>query len=53
MYAWEEPFIERIKRLRNEEVKSLRKAAILQSVSISFSPSITIIAAIFTFFAIT
>ena len=53
MYAWEEPFQKRIKKIRSQETKQLRKAAFLQSISTSITPAITIIAAIATFFALT
>lgn len=53
MYAWEEPFIQRVRSLRKREVAQLRKAAMLQSVVTSLSPGITIIAAVVTFFSLT
>ena len=53
MYAWEQPFTQRIDNLRNEEVKNLKKAALLQSLSSTISPSITIIAGFATFLTMT
>jgi hypothetical protein len=53
MYAWEKPFQQRVKVIRAQETKELRKAAFLQSITTSITPSITIIAAVVTFFALT
>ena len=53
MYAWEMPFAKRIEKLREEETRGLRKAAFLQSLSLSMTPAITVVAAIATFFALT
>lgn len=53
MYAWEEPFQQKVHDIRKREMLELRKAAFLQSISNSVTPSITIIAAIVTFFVLT
>lgn len=53
MYAWEEPFINRIIDLRKQEVAHLQKSVFLQSFTASVSPSITIIASIVTFITMT
>ena len=53
MYAWEKPLFNKIQSVRTEELKLLRKAAFLQSLSFSVTPSITIIASVATFFALT
>lgn len=53
MCAWESSFEERVKALRVREVKQLRKAAFLQSVSMSITPSITVVAAVVTCLALT
>jgi len=52
-YAWEKPFEDRVKKVRNEEIVHLRRAAFLQSLSLAISPSITIIAFVATFISIT
>ena len=53
MYAWEQPFTQRIDSLREEEVKNLKKSALLSSFSSTVSPSITIIAGFATFLTMT
>ena len=53
MYAWERPFFEKIQSVRKDELKLLRRSAFLQSVSFSVTPTITIIAAVVTFFCLT
>ena len=53
MYAWEKPFTQRIDKLRKDEVKNLRKAAFLQSLTATISPSITIVAGFATFLTMT
>ena len=53
MYAWESSFVDRVLRVRRAEVAKLRLTALVQSLSLSISPSITIMAAIVTFFALT
>ena len=53
MYAWEQPFIQRIDKLRKEEIKNLRKAAMLSSATSTISPSITIVAGFATFLTMT
>ena len=53
MYAWEQPFTQRIDNLRKDEVKNLRKAAFLQSLTTTTSPSITIVAGFATFLTMT
>ena len=53
MYAWEQPFTQRIDNLRKDEVKNLRKAAFLQSLTSTISPSITIVAGFATFLTMT
>lgn len=53
IYGWEKSFEERIHKIRRQEIKELRKAAFLQSAFTSITPSVTIIATIVTFFALT
>ena len=53
MYAWERPFFEKIQSVRKDELKLLRRSAFLQSISFSVTPTITIIAAVVTFFCLT
>ena len=53
MYAWEKPFFEKIQSVRKDELKLLRRSAFLQSISFSVTPTITIIAAVVTFFCLT
>ena len=53
MYAWEKPFFEKIQAVRKDELKLLRRSAFLQSISFSVTPTITIIAAVVTFFCLT
>jgi ATP-binding cassette subfamily C (CFTR/MRP) protein 5 len=53
MYAWEKPFFDKIQSVRNDELKLLRRSAFLQSISFSVTPTITIIAAVVTFFCLT
>ena len=53
MYAWEQPFTQRIENLRKEEIMNLRKSALLQSLSSTITPSITIIAGFATFLTMT
>lgn len=53
MYAWEEPFEDKVKEIRKKEKKELWTAAFLQSGLTSITPSITIMATIVTFFSLT
>ena len=53
MYAWEQPFKQRIDKLRKDEIKQLRKAALLPSISSTISSAITIIAGFATFLTMT
>ena len=53
MYAWEKPFIQRILNVRKKELVQIRRAAMMQSVMTSLSPSVTIVAAVVTFFSLT
>ena len=53
MYAWEQPFTQIIDNLRKDEVQNLRKAAFLQSLTTTTSPSITIVAGFATFLTMT
>ena len=45
--------IQRVAALRKQEIKELRKSAMLQSVSSTVSPSITIVAGFATFITMT
>ncbi|XP_046390511.1 ATP-binding cassette sub-family C member 5-like [Ischnura elegans] len=49
MYAWEASFTDKICQVREEERRSLQKAAFLQSFSNTVTPSITLLASISTF----
>ena len=53
MYAWERPFEQKVKDIRAREMKELWHATLLQSGLTSITPSITIMASIVTFFALT
>ena len=53
MYAWEQPFIKRIDKLREGEIENLKKAALLMSLISTISPSITIVAGFATFLTMT
>jgi ATP-binding cassette subfamily C (CFTR/MRP) protein 5 len=53
MYAWEESFSAKIKKIRIDEMKALQKTAFLQSMSFSITPCITVVAAIVTVIALT
>lgn len=53
MYAWEEPFSDKIQTMRIDEMKALQKTAFLQSVSFSITPCITVVAAVVTVIALT
>lgn len=53
MYAWERSFEQKVKDIRAREKKELWNAALLQSGLTSITPSITIMASIVTFFALT
>ena len=44
MYAWEEPFIARVEKLRRQEISQLRKAALIQAFGNTVGPSATIVA---------
>ncbi|XP_071446221.1 ATP-binding cassette sub-family C member 5-like [Hetaerina americana] len=49
MYAWEDSFSKKICEVREEERRTLQKAAFLQSFSNTVTPSITILASVVTF----
>merc|ERR1711892_311954 len=53
MYAWEQPFTQRIDELREGEIHNLKKSALILSVTSTISPSITIIAGFATFLTMT
>lgn len=53
MYAWEPTFEEKVKAVRQDEVKLLRKAAMVQSLITSITPSVTIMAIVVTFYVLT
>ncbi|XP_064086924.1 ATP-binding cassette sub-family C member 5-like isoform X2 [Macrobrachium nipponense] len=53
MYSWEESFAEKIAGLRKEELKKHRVGALLQAVSSTVVPSISILATIVTFLGYT
>ena len=53
MYAWEQPFTQRIDKLREGEIHNLKKSALILSVTSTISPSITIIAGFATFLTMT
>ncbi|XP_076037140.1 ATP-binding cassette sub-family C member 5-like isoform X2 [Oratosquilla oratoria] len=48
MYSWEDPFAKKISGIRNEEMKKHKKGALLQSVSSTVVPTISILATIIT-----
>ncbi|XP_071951643.1 ATP-binding cassette sub-family C member 5-like isoform X2 [Antedon mediterranea] len=48
MYAWELPFINKIAKVRLNEKVFLEKAAIIQSINLSLSPLVPIIATVVT-----
>ncbi len=53
MYAWEEPFMDRLKALRAEELRHLRSSALVMSINMAINPSVTLISAIVTFVTLT
>ena len=53
MYAWEEPFAAKITAVRKEEVGGHQKVAFFTSAASTISPSITIMASVVTFLALT
>ena len=53
MYAWEEPFIQRVEELRRQEISQLRKAALIQAFGNTVGPSATIVAGFATFVTMT
>ncbi|XP_068243109.1 ATP-binding cassette sub-family C member 5-like isoform X2 [Palaemon carinicauda] len=53
MYSWEESFADKIAGLRKEELKKHRVGALLQAVSSTVVPSISILATIVTFLGYT
>ncbi len=53
MYAWEESFQQRIRKMRVREMGMLKQAAFLQSVSLAVTPSITVIASVVTLLGLT
>ena len=44
MYAWEESFLSRILDIRSQEIKELFKPSMLMSITLTVSPSISILA---------
>ena len=50
---WANLLVQRVEALRKQEIKELRKSALLQSVSTTVSPSITIVAGFATFITMT
>jgi hypothetical protein len=53
MYAWEESFSDKIKKIRIDELKALKKTAFLYSVNLSITPCITVVAVIVAVIALT
>ena len=53
MYAWEEPFLDNILSMRDEELKSIFKSSLTQSAVLVVSPSISIVAGFGTFIVMT
>lgn len=53
MYSWEDSFAKKIAGIRKEELKKHRIGALLQAVSSTVTPSISILATIVTFLAYT
>ncbi|XP_042225839.1 multidrug resistance-associated protein 5-like isoform X2 [Homarus americanus] len=53
MYSWEDSFAQKIAAIRKEELKKHRIGALLQAVSSTVIPSISILAAIVTFLGYT
>ena len=53
MYAWEKPFLERIISLKQEEMTELRKSGFYQAISLTLSPTITVIAPFIIFLIMT
>ncbi|KAJ3241106.1 hypothetical protein HDU81_001892 [Chytriomyces hyalinus] len=49
LYAWEEPLIEKIDSLRREEIRMMRKAAILRAINLSLYQTFSCIAELFAF----
>ena len=52
MYAWETPFSEMIQDIRKKEMKEMQLAAFVSSLSATVTPSITIVASVATFMAL-
>ena len=53
MSAWEKPFLERILTMKGEEMKEMRKSGLLGSISLTLSPSTSVIAPFFIFLTMT
>ncbi|TPX74314.1 hypothetical protein CcCBS67573_g04418 [Chytriomyces confervae] len=49
LYAWEKPLIEKIDTLRREEIRMMRKAAILRAINLSLYQTFSCIAELFAF----
>ena len=47
MYAWEKPFMERILQLKRAEMRELRSAGLLSSITLTLSPSTSVVAPFF------
>ena len=53
MYAWEKPFAQHIARIRRQERRYLQHSAVVQSISSGLATVVPILAATFTFIAMT
>ena len=49
MYAWEEAFCAKVTKMRDEELKEVKKTAWLQSVNLSLTPLVPVLTAVVTF----
>ncbi|KAI8614494.1 P-loop containing nucleoside triphosphate hydrolase protein [Chytriomyces sp. MP71] len=49
LYAWEEPLLENIDKLRQEEIKMMRKAAMLRAINLSLYQTFSCVSELFAF----